>query len=66
MLECPAWACGSRARQASIGSLRDDANGRAIEVIAVEGDKHDVIVIHAMPLREKYLAQYEEAMQWRL
>lgn len=46
--------------------LGDDANGRAIEVIAVEGDKDDLIVIHAMPLRDKYLAQYEEAKQWRL
>jgi hypothetical protein len=46
--------------------LGDDANGRAIEVIAVEGDKDDLIVIHAMPLRDKYQAQYEEAKQWRL
>jgi len=46
--------------------LGDDANGRAIEVIAVEGDKDDLIVIHAMALRDKYLDQYEEAKQWRL
>ena len=46
--------------------LGDDANGRAIEVVAVEGDKDDLIVIHAMPRRDKYLAQYEEAKQWRL
>jgi hypothetical protein len=46
--------------------LGDDANGRAIEVVAVEGDKDDLIVIHAMPLRDKYLDQYEEAKQWRL
>jgi hypothetical protein len=45
--------------------LGDDANGRAIEVIAVEGDKDDLIVIHAMPLRDKYQAHYEEAKQWR-
>jgi hypothetical protein len=46
--------------------LGDDANGRAIEVVAVEGDRDDLIVIHAMPLRDKYPAQYEEAKQWRL
>jgi hypothetical protein len=34
-------------------------------VIAVEGDKDDLIVIHAMELREKYRVQYEEAKQWR-
>ena len=46
--------------------LGDDARGRAIEVIAVEGDKDDLIVIHAMALRDKYLDQYQEAKQWRL
>jgi len=45
--------------------LGDDANGQGIEVIAVEGDKDDLIVIHAMALRDKYRAQYEEAKQWR-
>ena len=45
--------------------LGDDPSGRALEVIAVEGDKDDLIVIHAMELREKYRVQYEEAKQWR-
>ncbi len=45
---------------------REWAYGRAIEVIAVEGDKDDLIVIHAIPLRDQYLTQYEEAKQWRL
>ena len=35
-------------------------------MIAVEGDRDDLIVIDAMALRDKYLAQYEEARQWRL
>jgi hypothetical protein len=43
----------------------DDASGRALEVMAVEGDKDDLIVIHAMTLREKYHAQYREAKQCR-
>jgi hypothetical protein len=45
--------------------LGDDASGRALEVIAVEGNKDDLIVIHAMALRKKYLGKYEEAKQWR-
>jgi hypothetical protein len=45
--------------------LGDDANGHALEVITVEGDKDDLIVIHAMTLRDKYRTQYEEAKQWR-
>lgn len=48
--------------------LGDDQVGAAIEVMAVEvedarGDA--VMVIHAMPLREKYRTQYEEARRWR-
>jgi hypothetical protein len=43
----------------------DDAHGQAIEVIAVEGDRDDLIVIHAMTLRDKYRVQYEEAKQWQ-
>lgn len=47
--------------------LGDDASGKALEVIAVEGSKGELIVIHAMELREKkYGSQYEEAKQWRL
>jgi hypothetical protein len=39
--------------------LGDDDTGRALEVIAVEED--DVlIVIHAMDLRQKYRALYDE------
>jgi hypothetical protein len=46
--------------------LGDDADGKELEVMAVEGPKGELIVIHAMELREKYRAQYEEAKQWRL
>jgi hypothetical protein len=46
--------------------LGDDAAGRALEVIAVEGPGSELIVIHAMALRNKYKAQYEEAKKWRL
>lgn len=46
--------------------LGDDPDGQAIEVIAVEGSKDELIVIHAMALRKKYTDQYEEAKRWRL
>lgn len=46
--------------------LGDDPDGQAIEVIAVEGSKDELIVIHAMALRKKYIDQYEEAKRWRL
>jgi hypothetical protein len=46
--------------------LGDDADGTALEVMAVEGSKGELVVIHAMELREKYSDQYEEAKRWRL
>ena len=45
--------------------LGDDAAGIALEVMAVELSDGDLLVIHAMPLREKYRAQYKEAKQWQ-
>ena len=46
--------------------LGDDAEGKALEVMVVEGSKGELVVIHAMELRAKYRDQYEEAKQWRL
>ena len=46
--------------------LGDDGNGRALEVMAVELANGELLVIHAMPLREKYRPEYEEAMRWQL
>ncbi|HEY3829391.1 MAG TPA: hypothetical protein VGL57_09355 [Solirubrobacteraceae bacterium] len=46
--------------------LGDDADGMALEVMAVEGSKDELVVIHAMELREKYRDQYQEAKRWRL
>ena len=40
--------------------LGDDASGIALEVMAIELSGGDLLVIHAMPLREKYRSQYEE------
>lgn len=39
--------------------LGDDDTGRALEVIAVEEDEI-LVVIHAMDLRQKFRALYEE------
>jgi hypothetical protein len=45
--------------------LGDDADGVALEVMAVELEDGDLLVIHAMPLRRRYREQYEEAEKWR-
>lgn len=45
--------------------LGDDQAGEALEVLALELAGDVVLVIHAMPLREKYRQQYEEAKKWR-
>lgn len=41
--------------------LGDDAEGIALEVMAVELEDGSLLVIHAMPLRDRYRKQYEEA-----
>lgn len=45
--------------------LGEDAKGTALEVMAVELDDDSLLVIHAMPLRNRYRKQYEEAKKWR-
>lgn len=45
--------------------LGDDADGVPLEVMAVEFEDGSLLVIHAMPLRDKYREQYEEAKRWR-
>jgi hypothetical protein len=45
--------------------LGDDADSVPLEVMAVELDDGSLLVIHAMPLRERYRDQYEEAKEWR-
>jgi hypothetical protein len=46
--------------------LGDDATGTPLEVVVVELGADELLVIHAMPLREKYLRQYREARRWRV
>ena len=45
--------------------LGDDAQGRPLEVMAVQLEDGSILVIHAMALRAKYRPQYEEAKRWR-
>jgi len=45
--------------------LGDDGEGTALEVMAVELEEDALLVIHAMPLRDRYRKQYEEAKKWR-
>jgi hypothetical protein len=40
--------------------LGEDAKGAALEVMAVELEDESLLVIHAMPLRDRYRKQYEE------
>jgi hypothetical protein len=55
----PAGEPGSRSiRLVYLGA---DATGQVLEVMAVELEDGDLLVIHAMPLRNKYRKQYEEA-----
>jgi hypothetical protein len=46
-------------------SLGDDADGIALEAMAVELEDGSLLVIHAMRLRERYRDQYEEARRWQ-
>jgi hypothetical protein len=39
--------------------------GVALEVMAVELADDSLLVIHAMPLRDRYRKQYEEATKWQ-
>jgi hypothetical protein len=51
---------GGRSRATRIVYLGDDQQGRALEIMAVEGEHEELLVIHAMNLREKYRKRYEE------
>jgi hypothetical protein len=43
----------------------DDAEGAALEVIAVDTTEEEFLVIHAMELRDRNRGLYEEARGWR-
>lgn len=45
--------------------LGDDVEGIALEVWAAESEEEEFTVIHAMNLRNRFLALYEEAKEWQ-
>jgi hypothetical protein len=54
----PAGSPASRSTR--IVYLGDDEHGQALEVMAIAGEHREQLVIHAMPLREKYRKHNEE------
>lgn len=50
---------------ARLAFLGDDESGQELEVIAVSPKGGGLLVIHAMPMREKYGPDYAEALGWR-
>jgi hypothetical protein len=50
----------ARARSTRVVYLGDDDHGRALEVMAVYGKHGELLVIHAMELRDKYRKRYED------
>lgn len=52
---------GGPSRATRIIYLGEDQHGRALEVMAVEGEGGELLVIHAMELRKKYRKRYVEA-----
>ena len=58
-------ACAAADADQRLVYLGDDADGIALEVIAVELEDGSQLVIHAMPLRDRYRDQYEEAKRWQ-
>lgn len=51
---------GTRARSMRLVYLGDDDHGHALEVMAVAGKHDELLVIHAMELRDKYRKCYED------
>lgn len=58
--QLPPEAEGARARSTRIVYLGEDDRGRPLEVMAVEGEHGELLVIHAMELRDKYRERDEE------
>jgi hypothetical protein len=51
---------GARARSTRVVYPGDDDHGHALEVMAVAGEHDELLVIHAMELRDKYRKRYED------
>jgi hypothetical protein len=66
MFRQPAPAGATSASDDRLIYLGDDAAGVRLEIMAVELSENTLLVIHAMPLRDKYRQHYEEAKKWRI
>lgn len=62
----PAPTGGPADRDPRLVFLGDGPDGEPLEVMAVELSGGQLLVIHAMELREHYREQYEEAQKWRV
>jgi hypothetical protein len=49
------------ARTVRLVHLGKDRKGQVLEVMVIKLANQDLLVIHAMPLRAKYMQRYEEA-----
>jgi hypothetical protein len=52
-------------RESLVLFLGPDSRGVPLEVVGVELAEGDLMIIHAMRLRERHLDDYDEVMRWR-
>jgi hypothetical protein len=58
------WSPATSNLERRVYFLGDDLEEVALEIVAVESEEEDFRVIHAMGLRKKFRALYEEARLW--
>lgn len=58
--ESPPETDSARPRSPRVVYLGNDDHGRPLEIMAVEGKRGELLVIHAMELRDKYRKRYED------
>lgn len=44
----------------------DDEEEQPLEIVAIERQGGDLLVIHSMPLRDRFEERYTEALRWRM
>jgi hypothetical protein len=59
------WKPADSGMDRRVGFFGNDLEGVAIEVVAAELDEDEFMVIHAMNLRDRNRAYYEEARPWQ-
>jgi hypothetical protein len=56
----------SRRRRPRLYFFGDDEKERPLEIVAVEQRDGALLVIHSMPLRDRFEENYTEALRWRI